>query len=298
MKKKKHKYTATHAEVKIKPKVCIFTIADNKNLKFYEGFKNSLRKFHSEKEVDLILIGEEQIKAYNDPHFFYRSKPTVAKELLKKYDTVVGADCDQIIMGDLSHLWDTEEEWDLGVVQNANPREKEKYPVRVWNIDELSYVNAGFVVMKDKKFVDHWDYLCKSPHFGAYQMREQDLLNILVFYGMYKVKFLDNSTKWHGLVSKGYEPIMKLIDKSKLVQTTKKTDMTKDELDLLPDKSVVLPKNEEWPVNEDKQVVCYHFAGGKGDGSKGNYRIRFPDKISKHIDWLISDNENTKKNKL
>ncbi len=250
-----------------KIKVVAFTIADAKNMKFYEGLKNSLRKFHSEKELPLILIGPEQISAYNDPHFFYRSSPLVAKELLKEYDVVIKMDCDQIVMGDLSHLWDSEEEWDLGVVQNSNPREKEKYPVKVWNIDELSYVNAGLVVMKSKKFVEHWDYLCKSPHFGAYQMREQDLLNIIVFYGMYKVKFLDNSLKWHGLVSKGYEPIMELRDKE-----------------------VWLPKNDEWPANEDKQVVCYHFSGGSGDEAKGNYRIRFPDKISKHIDWLISDN--------
>jgi len=252
----------------MKKKIVAFSVAgDAKNLRFYEQMKNSLRKFHSEEELPLKLYGPEEVASYNDPHFYYRATPVIGSELLKEYDVVIKLDADQIVMGDLSHLW--EQDLDIGVVQNSNPREAKKYPVSVWNIDPLSYVNAGLVVMKNKELVNHWLQLCFTPHFGAYQMKEQDLLNIIVFYtavGRYGVRFLDNSEKWHGLVTKGYEPMMELVDKK-----------------------VFLPKNDEWPVNSKKQIVCYHFAGGNDDPSKGKYKIRFPEEISKHIDWLISD---------
>ena len=157
----------------------------------------------------------------------------------------------------------------MGVVFNTNPKEIKNSPYTIWNIDPHSYVNNGFVVMRSQRLINHWRNLCYSKHFNFYQMREQDLLNIIVFYGDYTVSFLDNSTRWHGLVAKQYYPKTRLEGKS---GTT--------------DAKIILPKGKEWPRDMDKEICVVHWAGGH-DGSKMNYRTWFPDTMHKHFDWLV-----------
>jgi hypothetical protein len=243
-------------------KICAFTIADEKNLVYANKMIKSLRKFHSEKELPMFVIGPEKLKEIlpQDPMFFYRATPIIAKDLWKQgYDTIVKIDADSVITSRLDHLWDGE--FDVGVVNNANPREMKAYPVSVWNIHPLSYVNCGLVVMKSERFINHWLNLCNSVHFQAYQMKEQDLLNIMVFYMDFKVAFLDSGDKWNGLISKGYWLKFKL-DKDKLI----------------------LPKNEEWPTTEDKQICVIHVAGGNV-ADKFNFNIQFKPEIAK---WLTN----------
>ena len=181
-------------------KKAFFSIADINNIKYFEKLKNSFKKFHPNEE--LILFGEEEIRIANDQWFFYRATPYCARKLMNEgYDWLCKLDADTIITGNLDHIW--EDEYDVAVVQNANPREMKIYPVGVLDINPMEYVNCGFVVMKNRSFVDHWWRLCKSKHFEPYQFKEQDLLNIMVYYGNYRVKFLDKSNKWHGLISKG-----------------------------------------------------------------------------------------------
>ena len=241
-----------------------FTIADQANLQYYEKLKNSLVKFTND---PLILIEDEKIKQIGDPQFFYRATPIVAKALFKDYDVLCKLDADQIITGNLDHIW--EGNFDIAVVRNSNPKEDKAYPVRLLDIHPLSYVNCGFVVMKSKKFVDHWLGLCMSVHFNNFQYREQDLLNIMVFYmgtnfgGPYTIKFLDDSNKWHGLVWKGFEPMVKLVDNK-----------------------LILTKNEEWPKDEDKELICWHVAGGNIP-NKMNYKLRFQPDIIKRLDELV-----------
>lgn len=244
-------------------KRCFFTIADQNNLKYYEILKNSLAKFTSD---PLILIDEEKIKQLGDPHFFYRATPIIAKALLKDYDAICKIDADTIITGNLDHIW--EGEFDVATVKNSNPKEDKLNPIRLLDIHPLSYINCGFVVMKSKAFINHWLGLCMSGHFNNYQYREQDLLNLMVFYmsesfgGPYKIKFLDDDNKWHGLVHKGYWP--------KIV---------------LKENKLILPKNEEWPTDEDKEIVAIHWAGG--NVAKMNYRLHFQPDVCKRLDELI-----------
>ena len=244
-----------------KLKVIAVTIADKANMRHYEKLKNSLRKFHSQEELPLVLIDEKEIKSVPDEHFFYRATPIIGHRFLEQYDVVIKLDADQIITGDISHTW--EGKFDVAVVNNSNPREVKTYPVSVWDINPLAYVNCGFVVMKSKEFAKHWLDLCYSNHFQNYKMREQDLLNILVFYGNYAVKFLDAGPKWHGLIAKQY------VSKAKMV-----------------DGKIILPKNDEWPTDEDKQIICYHFAGGN-DVNKGNYKLYFKEEVVKYLDKLV-----------
>ena len=248
----------------MKSKTIAFTIADNNNLKYYEMLKNSWNKFHP--DIELKLYGEAEIKSFSDPMFFYRATPIVGKQLLDEgYEIVIKIDADSIVTANLSHTWDSN--FDVAVVQNSNPKEAKTYPVAVWDIPPMAYVNCGYVVMKSKGFVNHWLALCMSHHFNNYQMKEQDLLNILVFYGGYNVNFLDSGDTFHGLASKGYWQNIEL-----------------------QDKDLVLPQNMEWPQSGDKDIAIIHFAGGN-DPAKGNYRTRFQDDVVKHLDWLVSDDK-------
>lgn len=245
-------------------KRCFFTISDKNNLQYFEGLKNSLAKFTKD---PLILIDEPKIQQLGDPNFFYRATPIIAKALLKDYEAVCKLDIDQIILGNLDHIW--EGDWDVAAVRNSNPREDKIYPVRLLDISPSHYVNCGFVVMKSKPFVEHWLKLCMSGHFNNFQYREQDILNLMIFYmsepfgGPYKVKHLDDSNKWHGLVFKGFEPNV-----------------------VLKDGKPTLLKNEEWPTEEDREVVCWHVAGGN-TANKMNYRIKFSEEMIKYITKLV-----------
>ena len=233
-------------------------------MQYFDGLKNSLAKFTKD---PLILIDEAKINQLGDPNFFYRATPIIASGLLRDYEAVCKLDVDQLILGNLDHIW--EGEWDVAVVRNSNPREDKVYPVRLLDISPAKYANCGFVVMKSKKFVEHWLKLCMSAHFHNYQYREQDLLNIMIFYmgedfgGPYKVRHLDNSNKFHGLALKQYEPNV-----------------------VLRDGKLILPKNEDYPTDEDKEIVCWHTAGGS-ISNKMNYKIRFSAEASKYIDGLV-----------
>ena len=242
----------------------VFTIADEGDMKYATKMVNSLRKFHSEEDLEVLVITGDDLKSrlQRDPMFFYRATPVIAKELWAKgYREIIKIDADSVITSDISHLWKEtiKAGANVGVVNNGNPRETKKYPVSVWNIHPYSYVNAGLVVMTDERFINHWLNLCFSVHFDYYQMKEQDLLNIMVFYMDFKVMFLDAGKKWHGLISKGYWPQCELID---------------DKL--------ILPKNEEYPANEDKEICVIHFAGGRMP-DKMNFDLFFKEDVSK---WL------------
>ncbi len=243
-----------------KNKRIAFTIAGPEDLVYADKMIKSLRKFHTEEELPIVVISGEQLKNLlkQGPMFYYRATPIIAKDLWKQgYTEIIKIDSDSVITSKLDHLF--EGDFDVGVVNNANPREFKKYPVSVWNIHPLSYVNCGLVVLKSERFINHWFNLCNSVHFDAYQFKEQDLLNIMVFYMDFKVMFLDSGTKWNGLISKGYFPQMEIRDNK-----------------------LILPKNNEWPANEDKEICVIHFAGGRMP-DKMNFKLFFKEEVQK---WL------------
>ena len=232
-------------------KVIAVSIADTNNLKYFEMMKNSLRKFHSEQELPLLLIGPDQLKGQPDPHLFYRFTPIIGNQLLNEgYDTVIKLDADQIITSDLNHIIKDKDEFDVGVVLND-------LPLRVWDIQ--TYYNCGLVVMRSKEFVKHWLDLCFSPHFDKYQFREQDILSIITSdYFRYKVKCYDLGERLNGLVAKPFW-IKCYMENNKIMLDT--------------------PQGK-------KQLSVIHFAGGH-DLNKGNYRIRFQPEVVKYIDTLV-----------
>lgn len=266
-----------------------FIPADDNTLKYAEMCINSLRKFHSEEELPVVVIKGDDLKQrlVKDPMFFYRAASVLGKEFMEKgWDLVIKLDADMLITGDLSELWNTEDNWDIAVVQNSNPKNLQEHQdatgqiLTVLDIHPLHYVNAGLVAMRSKEFVNHWYDLCYSYHFDTYQFKEQDLLNILVHYGNYKTKFLDASNKWYGLILKGYEIAVEV------------EDVLQDGLGSSPfpqsrtNQRLILKKNGTWPQEEDKQIIVWHAAGGNTP-NKMNYRTKFQPSVVKYLDQLI-----------
>lgn len=239
-------------------KRCYWSIADDKNLPYFKMMEASFRKFHPNDE--LILFGEQDIREVQNKQIFYFATPYFTRKLmLRGYTDICKIDADSIITGSLDSIW--EGSFDVAVVNNSNPREFAAYPVTVWDIAPLAYVNCGFVVMRSREFVDHWLDLCFSYHYQNYQMREQDLLNILVSYGNYEIKRLDEEDSFYGLASKGY-----WLD----------IEMQGDDL--------LLKKGTEWP-DKDKYIKVIHWAGGNV-ADKMNYRIHFKPDVVKRLSFL------------
>lgn len=229
----------------MKKKRVAFCPADNNNLKFFEQLEKSLRKFHPEENLPLLRFDNTT----GDPNFWYRATPIVAKDLIKEYETVIKLDADQIITGDISHLWRESEVFDVGTVLN-DPT----YPIQTWDIQP--YFNNGLVVLRNEEFINHWHRLCFSPHFDRYQFREQDLLNILCSdYLNYKIKCFDlTEKKIHGEFAKPLWP---------------KAELKEDKI-----------------MIGDRQLCVIHFGGGNAP-NKGNFRIKFQPEVVKRIEWLI-----------
>lgn len=249
-------------------KIIAFTPADKANEKYFKMMEASLRKFHTEEELPLLLIGEDKIKQYNDPMFFYRSTPIIAKELFEQgYSTIIKIDADSLIVGSLSEVLQSDD-YDVGVVNNSNPREFKKFPYTHRNVHQFSYANNGFVVMKNKLFVDLWETWCtKGIFFKGDQMCEQGGLNDMIhgFQGYFKVKRFDEGDSYYGLAGMGYYPYCELVNNE-----------------------IILRKGDrDWPPEGDKKIKIVHFAGGTDNPMKMNYRILFNEEIVKYIDDLF-----------
>lgn len=252
-----------------------FTIADDKNMPFALMLQNSLRKFHTEEELPLKIITGEDLKSElaTDPDFFYRATPVIGERLIKEYDLVLKLDSDQIVTGGLNYILNTKD-YDVGTVLNWNRIDPQTYGlVQGWGISPVEYFNCGLVAMRSEAFIHHWMVTAFSPQFSRLQMREQDLLNILCYYGNYNVRCFDhgdgiaNYYSWHGLISKG-EWLRAKMDGDKIVVPA--------------DTSTKSAFAREW------QIRVIHWAGGAG-AEKMNYKTRFQEDVIKRLDYLVSD---------
>lgn len=241
-----------------------FTIADDNNLPYAKMMINSLRKFHSEEELPVMIIGSKEIAEYDDPDFFYRATPLIASKLIKEYDLVIKLDADQIITGSLDYILDNQ--YDVGTVYNWNRVDPQVYgEVGFGTIHPREYYNCGLVAMRNERFIYQWLRLCRSHHFTRMPYREQGFLNVLAQYGDYKVVCFDDSTAWYGLVSKGeWERVV----------------MSGDDL--------ILPMGTDGYPSHDKKIKVLHWAGGN-QPNKMNYKIFFNEDVIKRLDYLVSD---------
>lgn len=258
-----------------KLKTCFFSFAsDSVNLGYLEMMKNSLSKFHP--DIPLLVWDQKKISKYDDPHWMYRGTPNVMYELRNDYDLIIQVNADQIITGSLDYV--LKGDYEMGVVYNYNRVDPQMYgPVSCLDIPSYYYYNLGFIAIHSKRLIEHWYKLSNSYHFMNYQFREQDLMNIMAYYGDYKVKCFDEYdpkekySAWHGLRNKGewHKAIMK-------------------------DGKMILPRSIEGYPERDKELKILHWAGGN-NGIKMNYKTYFNQDCITYLDWLTTDNKLTYK---
>lgn len=248
-------------------KICVFTIAgDPVNLRYAKMLVKSFSHFHP--DIPFIIYGQDELSKIEDPQKFYKATPLFAKELIKDYDLVIKMDADQLVLGNLDYLFT--QEYDVGTVLNINRVDPPRFGlVQGWGIAPNEYLNCGLVAMRSQTFIDHWWTLCNSPQFDRLQYREQDLLNILYYYGQYKTLCFDHFNKrenyagFHGLVGKG-EWIHAV----------------------LKDGQVVIPQGKDNYPDRDTVVKLAHWAGGQGE-PKMDYQKWFSDEVIEYIDGIL-----------
>jgi hypothetical protein len=242
-------------------KTVVFTIADSKNLEWAKMCEKSFHHFHP--DIPFIIYGEKEIEETKiaKPNIFYIATPYFARKLIGEYDQVLKIDADSIVAAPLDIL-DDQTEFDVATVYNWT-RDKISDIVKVWDVDPKTYMNNGFVVFRSKEFLDHLWNLCSRPNVANYPFREQDILNILVFYGNYEVKRLDDGDSWYGLRSKS--EWSKAVMENGLITLKKAPDM--------------------YPPR-DKILRVLHWAGGNQD-IKMNYRAYFNEEVSDYIASLL-----------
>lgn len=263
----------------MKKKRVAFVIASGKQAWMLKPFVNSLRKFHSEEELPLIVYGDKEMDAIQDPAKFYRATPMFANRLIDDYELVIKFDVDQIVTGKLNYIFDSD--YEVGVVYNWNRVDPRTYgEVGLCTILPQEYFNCGFVAMRSKKFIEKWWNMCISRHFDRMPMREQGFLNILCHYGDYKVRCFDdydvlhNYSSWHGLASKG--------EWNKVV---------------MRNGEMVLPAGKDGYPNMDKVIRLIHWAGGDNE-QKMDYKIRFNEECITYLDYLTGDKNERKETQI
>lgn len=244
-----------------KKKVVIFTIAyDPVNMEYARKMINSLKKFHP--DIPIMIFGEKEVNQVVDPSpdKLYRLYARFGEELSKEYELVINIDADSVVTGSLDHIIN-DKEYDIGCVLNNNLIDQK---LTIWDIPWEGYVNAGFVAIRGERVWKWWNMLNQMPYFNRYQFREQDMLNIIAHYGDTNCKIFDYSSKWHGLVHKGQWPKF-----------------------ILKGDKIVLPKTEG-VCEEDKEIVCIHWAGGRVP-NKLNFDIYFQPEVVKRLKELTND---------
>jgi hypothetical protein len=273
-----------------KKPVIIFSTADKRNFPHAVSFFNSLTKFHQPGELDMLLYTDEdnpdQLKRLpkgvrtaditpflaNDPAFWYRQKPIISEPLLDQYEVVIGADADQLVLGDISYLWKTEG-YDVATVINWNRVDPQLYgfvEIGRIGIAPIEYFNCGLVALRSKKFAHVWKSNCFYTQFERMQYREQDILNIMCYFGNWNVRCLDhqdtlaNVNAWWGLIAKG--------------------ELNRAEL---RGEEIVVPKGEGDtpfpPVDTTLKIV--HLGGGAG-APKDNWGAYFNPAVMERINYL------------
>lgn len=256
----------------MKKPLLFYTIADANNMPYATSMWNSFKKFHP--DVDTYTVTGDELAEYlkNDPAFFYRATPILSERFLKDYELVVKIDADSVVLGDLSYIWETKD-YDVATVINWNRIDPEQFGlVGGWGILPTEYMNAGLVAIRSEKFAHHWNVLCFTPQFDRLQYKEQDLLNVLCYFGNYNVRCLDHGdgpakvNAWWGLISKG--------------------EWTRA---VLKEGKIFIPKGEgDQPFpDKDTELKIVHMAGGAGT-KKDNWQVYFPEAIYTRIKELIS----------
>lgn len=211
-------------------KTIAFTVADKNNSAYAENLRKSFNKFHP--DIEFRIYGDDycQKSLSQDKQFFYKQKPWIMRELIDEYELVIGFDSDSVVTGKLDFILDGG--YDIGVVNNFSNLDVQQYGVvSTLNIAPQVYLNCGLVATTSKRFINHWWNLCSNQElFNSFRYREQDLLNIICYYGDYNFSNFDlhgagfyglsGKDLWHEATVKNDELVVEFTDdKGKVVLT-------------------------------------------------------------------------------
>ncbi len=270
-----------------KKPIIMYTIAGGEaNFGYAINMLKTFRKFHDwpvilytdQTEPEQLKrlpknIQIEDLKPYlEDPLFYYRATPILSEPLLDEYECVVKMDADQLVLGDMSYIEETRD-YDVATVINWNRIDPQFYGVvdiARLGIAPVEYFNCGLVVLRSRKFAHIWKVNCFSKQFDYMQYKEQDILNVMCYFGNWNVRCLDHpdilaekpNKAWWGLINKG-----------ELARTR------------LEGKKIVLDKGEgDQPFPpEDTEIKVVHMGGGQ---QKGNWETMFPEEVMERINEL------------
>lgn len=139
-------------------------------------------------DIEFVIIKEADTKDSGDPLFMERATPSIATMLFKDYEQVIKIDSSVQLEGSLDELLNDTGEWATMCVLNFNPKSPPEAPSAVWDVHPLAYTDSRFMIMRDKNFATDWLAMCHKPFFANYKGKENDVLNMLVYYGDYKSK--------------------------------------------------------------------------------------------------------------
>ena len=157
-----------------------YTVATDKDKKAVESLKERM-------DVHIQVIGEKEIKAQPDKRFQERAIVATLNAILTKADEAVFLNPYFVQVKPLDPFF----EGDDDAVLFFNP--KNTNPQSVWSISPQQYIQPIVLFIRNKKFAKEWLDMCFKPFFDRYPGRELDVLNILAYYGDYKVKLISMS---------------------------------------------------------------------------------------------------------
>lgn len=233
--------------------------------------EKSFKSFH--KDIPFHIVQGEELESYlkTDPAFFYRATPILTEKYLEEYELVVKIDADSLVLGDISYIWKTKD-YDIATVLNFNKLDPLTYgyvDIQRIGITPVDYFNCGLVAIRNAKFAHHWKIKCFDPEFDKVQYREQDILNVLCYYGNYSVRCLDHGDPiggnigWWGLIGKSRW-------KDAVVEGKK---------------IVVKDIGDKFPAR-DTELKIIHMAGGSGN-KKDNWGVYFSSDVMKRITEIL-----------
>ena len=170
--------------------------------------EDTISRFHQMKG-DNFSVTCKDVNSYIDRELLYEnfhfSKEMYYRILiptiLSQYDKVIYLDCDMVVLGDLSELYQTDlKGYVLAGVNDVMHKTSKNYVTNVIKLDTNNYINSGMLVINCKEFIkqDIKNKCFKTLAEIDVKLRypDQDIINITC---QNKIKFLDPCWNyiWH-----------------------------------------------------------------------------------------------------
>lgn len=177
-------------------KIAFCTYVSDDKITYFGTLKmlQSFKRFHPDIPIYVLTNKHIMAELKKLPMFnnFYYLNPVMSRLLADKYETVVHIDSDCIVTDRLEEVLQCD--YDVAVVRNNSDNKTAGMgPPETCNgtIDVFKYANCGLIASTKKEFWEEWIY--RNVKFqNKYRQHEQDIMNIMLSEGKYKVKILDS----------------------------------------------------------------------------------------------------------